>query len=149
AKAGPPLLDKKLWSRPICKDKLDGFDDTDPDHNTLARLEDSLKQVRDLKQPILPGSFPVVSRQVMIYRTMRDVRAVAVKEVGIKDEQIGAITKIKPGQILWKAIPHSQSLWTLLDKPNYHAQVEAWLKAYDKVPGFGSFIYDNTLLGTL
>ena len=118
-----PLLDKRLWSRPLFNDKLDGLNENDPDEICEKQVKAAIKQVNDLKQPVMSGFFPIASQGVMVYRTHRDVRAVALKEYKIKDEGSGEVTRIKPGQMLWKAIPHNRSLAVLLERP---AQRRSW-----------------------
>jgi hypothetical protein len=149
AAGNPPLLDTVLWKRPIFMDKLDGTNEQDPDQNAQARVNIAIKQGNDLKQPVLPGSFPIAARGMMVYRSPRDVRAVALKEIGIKDDESGEVFKCKAGEIVWKSIPFDRSLAVLLAKPKTGGKTEQWLDAYEKVPGFNSFLYDNTLIGTL
>ena len=149
ATGSSPLLDKPLWSRPLFNDVLDGFKEKDPDELAEARIKSAIKQVNDLKQPVMSGFFPVASQGIMVYRNHRGVVAVALKNISFKDEESGVTSKYKPGQIIWKSIPMDRSLATLLEKPKTLAKTQAWLDAFDKVPGFNSFLYDNTLLGTM
>ena len=81
----PPLLDTELWKRPIMCDKLDGLPDVDPDQPAQKRIATAMKQVSELHQPILPGFFPIASSGVLIYRSQRDMRAVALKHIRVKD----------------------------------------------------------------
>jgi outer membrane protein assembly factor BamB len=149
ATGGTPLLDKKLWSRPIFMDKLDGFNDQDPDDDAQACVTAAVKQVSDLKQPVLPGSFPIASQGIMVYRTQRDIRAVALKEIDARDDELGEVVNIKPGQLLWKSLPMDRSLAVLLEKNTTRAKVKTWLDAFQQAAGFNSFLYDNTVIGTL
>ncbi|MBI3823680.1 MAG: PQQ-binding-like beta-propeller repeat protein [Planctomycetes bacterium] len=145
----PPLMDTKLISRPIMMDKDDGANDADPDQAAKDRVEKAIKQAEAANQAVLPGFFPIVSQGIMIYRSQRDIRAVALKEVELRDEDSGAIVKVKPGEIVWKSIAMNRSLSGLLEKNNLRVKVEQWLTSYDQIPGFNSFLYDNSLIGTL
>lgn len=149
ASGSPPLLDTKLWSRPIFMDRLDGFPDEDPDQVAQARVNAAMKQATDANHAIMPGFFPIASQGVMVYRSQRDIRAVALKTIKIKDEDSGLETEIKAGQLLWKSIPMNRSLALLLEKNNTRAKVEQWLDSYNQVPGFNSFLYENSLIGTM
>ena len=61
----------------------------------------------------------------------------------------GDVTETPAGQILWKTIPLKRSLSMLLEKKEYRDKAESWLDLYQQLPGFTSFLYDNTLLGTI
>jgi len=149
ANGSPPLLDTPLWSRPLFMDKLDGFPDEDPDQAAKQRVDTAIKQMEGMNQPVLPGFFPIASQGIMVYRNHRGLVAVALKELEMKDEESGQVSKIKPGQIVWKSIPMNRSLAMLLEKNEYRGKTEGWIDAYSQVPGFNSFLYDNTLLGSL
>ncbi len=145
----PPLLDAPLWKRPIMRDKLDGFNDEDPDQGAELRVNAAVKQLHDSNLPVLPGFFPIASQGVMVYRTQRGLCAVALKEIEIKDEESGLVTKIKPGQIIWKSIPMNRSLAMLLEKNNTKGKTDSWLDSYNQVPGFNSLLFENTMIGSL
>src|SRR5439155_788719 len=101
-----------------------------PDQDALMRVEAAIKQVNDLKQPVLPGFFPIASQGIMVYRTQRDVRAVTLKELSVKNDGV-EVLKIKPGQILWKSITMNRSLAVLLQR-NSAAKVKSWVDAYER-----------------
>lgn len=148
AYAKPPNLDKKLWSRPIMLDVLEGARKVDPDEPAKKRIDAAIKQMRDLKQPVLPGFFPIVAQGMVVYRTQRDIRAVALKKITIKDagEEVEALA----GQIHWKTIDLRGSLSELFEKQyGYRGKVDQWLDEYQQVPGLTSILYDNTLIGSL
>ncbi len=149
ANGGPPNLSKKLWSRPVMLDKID--DDFDPDADELAkkRVDAAIRQVRNLKQPVLPGFFPIATQGIAVYRTQRDVRAVALKTIKITDPETDDVYESPAGQILWKTIPFKRSLSDLLVKHENRGKVDQWLDVYEKVPGLNTYLYDNTLIGTL
>jgi outer membrane protein assembly factor BamB/tetratricopeptide (TPR) repeat protein len=150
ANGSPPLLDTTLWRRKIFNDKLDGFNDEDPDQAAKDRVQKAIDQMNAANLPVLPGFFPIASQGIMVYRSQRDVRAVALKEIEARDEESGIVNKIKPGELVWKSIPHNRSLAALLEKNNTRVKVEdQWMRAYDAVSGFNSFLYENTLIGTL
>jgi outer membrane protein assembly factor BamB len=150
ASGSPPLLDTTLWRRKIFNDKLDGFNDEDPDQAAKDRVQKAIDQMNAANLPVLPGFFPIASQGIMVYRSQRDVRAVALKEIEARDEESGIVNKIKPGELVWKSIPHNRSLAALLEKNNTRVKVEdQWMRAYDAVSGFNSFLYENTLIGTL
>lgn len=144
----PPLLDAPLWKRPLFKDKLDGTNDEDNDDAALTRVNAALKRVNDANIAALPGGFPIASQGIMVYRRPRDVCAVALKPMEIRTPE-GEVFKIKPGEILWRSIAQNRSLAMLLEKPQYRAKLDPWLDSYAKLPGFDSFLYDNTLLGSI
>jgi outer membrane protein assembly factor BamB len=150
ADGNPPLLAKKLWSRPIMLDKLfDGGIEVDPDQPAEVRVFDALKQVRDLKQPVLPGFFPIASQGIMVYRSQRDVRAVALKTIKVRDPETGETYETLAGEMHWKTIPLMRSLSVLLEKNATRPKAESWLDYYHEVPGLNSMLYENTLIGTL
>jgi outer membrane protein assembly factor BamB len=149
ASGSPPLLDTRLWTRPIFMDKNDDTNDQDPDQAAQTRVNTALKQLNDVNQPVMPGFFPIASQGIMVYRSHRDIRAVALKDISIKDDDSGEIYKHKLGEIVWKSIPFDRSLAVLLEKTKTRGKTEQWLDAYEKVPGFNSFLFDNTLIGTL
>lgn len=148
AVGSPPLLDKPDWRRPLFKDVLDGFKDEDNDQTAYERVTEAMKQASAAHQAVLPGFFPIASQGIMVYRSHRDLRAIALKPIEIKDEE-GGIIKVKPGEILWKSIALNRSLAVLLDKPQTRNKIDPWLDSYHKIPGFDSFLYDNTTLGSL
>jgi len=149
ASGSPPLLDSKLFSRKIFMDKpYEGAADDDPDQASLDRVQRAIKQVADANRAVLPGFFPIASNGVMVYRSQRDVRAVALRPIELRDED-GSISKFQPGQIVWRSIPHDRSLAILLEKPALRAKIEQWMQSYDGVPGFNSLLYENTVVGTL
>src|SRR5205823_544738 len=94
---------------------------------------------------VLPGGFPIASQGVMVVRSPRDIRAIALKAIDIKTED-GEIIKVKPGEILWKSIALNRSLAVLLEKANTRIRMDPWLDSYHQVPGFDSFVFDNTTL---
>src|SRR5207249_2770740 len=98
---------------------------------------------------VLSGFFPIASQGIMVYRSQRDVRAVALRPLKVKDDETGAVSDIKPGEIVWKSLAMNRSLSVLLEKQTTSARVGPWLDSYAKVSGFDSFLYDNSLLGTL
>lgn len=149
ALGSPPLLDTEIWKRPIMNDKLEGFEDTDPDGPAQQRIDTVIKQVADAHQPVLPGFYPIASQGVLVYRSQRDVRAIALKNIRFKDPDTGDVSETPAGHILWKTIPLNRSLSLLLEKNEYRGKVDQWLDTYQQLPGFNSFLYDNTLLGTL
>jgi outer membrane protein assembly factor BamB len=150
ATGSPPLLDKKLWSRPICGDKFeDLFDWVNEDKAALAALNAAIKQVRDLKQPVLPGFFPIATQGMVIYRTQRDIRAVAIKETRVVDDLSGEVVKVKPGEFVWVGIPMNRGLATLLERQDMRAKADTWINDFAKTPGFNSVLYENALIGTL
>ncbi len=145
----PPLLDTEIWKRPIMLDKLDGLPEIDPDQPAQQRVAAAIKQVSDLNQAVLPGFFPIASQGILVYRSQRDVRAVALKNIKVKDPDSGDIIETPAGHILWKTIPLKRSLSVLLEKPATRGKTDQWLDAYNLVPGFNSLLYDNSLIGTL
>src|SRR5204863_8346916 len=128
-----PLLDKKLWSRPIFMDKIPGFNGQDPDERAEAHVKAAIKQVNDLKRPVLPGFFPIASQDILVYRTHLDVRAVALKNLNFKDDQGGPPIKVMAGEILWKSIPMSRSLSVLSEGNQRRPEAKAWLDAFERV----------------
>jgi PQQ-like domain len=149
ADAGVPILEKKLWSRPVMLDKLEGLNEVDPDEPAKKHVDAAIKQVRDLKQPVLPGFFPIATQGIVVFRTQRDVRAVAIKTIKIKDPETGEIYETPAGHVHWKAIPFRRSLSVLLEKNDTRGKVDQWLNEYGQVPGLTSVLYENTLIGTL
>jgi hypothetical protein len=149
ADGGMPQLDKKFWSRPIFKDKLDGLGGEDSDQPALDHVQAAIKQVSDLKQPVLPGSFPIVSQGIVVYRTPRDIRAVALKEREERDAFTKQVFKYKQGAIIWKTLPCDRTLSRLFELQKTKFKTEEWINAYQQVPGYTSFLYDNTVLGVL
>jgi outer membrane protein assembly factor BamB/tetratricopeptide (TPR) repeat protein len=155
ASGSPPLLDTKLWSRPIFMDKLDGFNDEDPDQASKDRVQKAIDQANTANLPVMSGFFPIASQGIMVYRSQRGLVAVALKNIDIKDEESGVVSKYKPGQIVWKSIPHDRSLASLLEKNSTRVKIDQWLdgaqpvQGFSSVPGFSSFLYDNSLIGTL
>jgi outer membrane protein assembly factor BamB len=149
ASGNPPLFAKKLWSRPVMLDKLEGLPEVDPDQPAMMRVVAAVKQMRDLKQPVLPGFFPIASQGIMVYRTQRDVRAVTLKKIRIVDPQTGEGIETLAGEIQWKAIPLRRSLSVLLEKNATRGKTDLWLDVYATVPGLSSILYENTLIGTL
>ena len=146
AVGSPPLLDAPLWERKLFKDKI--FAEEDNDQAAYDRVTAAMKRVSDQNQPVLPGFFPIASQGIMVYRSHRDVRAVALKNMDIRTED-GETIKVKPGEILWKSIALNRSLAHLMEKPATRAKVEPWLNSYQLVAGFDSFLYENTTLGSL
>lgn len=157
ATARPPILDKKLWSRPTMMDKLEGFDEADPDEPAKKRIDTAIMQVRALKQPVLPGFFPIASNGLLAYRSQRDVRGVALRDIRYKDPDTGEIEETPAGHILWKTIPMFRSLSVLLGTTDLSGRSEnpfggkanAWVDLYEKAPGMNAMLYENTVIGVL
>ncbi len=147
ANAGTPLLDKKLWSRPIFMDKTEGFNDADPDDRAFKSVNAAIKQANGLKQPVMPGFFPIAARNIAVYRTHLDIRAVAVNEYMLTDED-GKKMLVKRGEILWKVLQYDRSFTLLLERKT-RAKTESWIAAYEQVPGYSSFLFENSLLGAV
>ena len=72
-----------------------------------------------------------------------------MKSIKVKDPETGEIYETPAGQIHWKTIPLKRSLSVLLEKNDTSSKVGSWLDSYQAVPGFSSFLYDNSLIGTL
>ncbi len=149
ASGSPPLLDTEIWKRPVMLDKLDGLNELDPDQPAQQRVKNAIDQANGANQAVLPGFFPIASQGILVYRSQRDVRAVALKNIKIKDPESGETYETPAGQILWKTIPLKRSLSVLLEKNDTRTKVDSWLDSYQAVPGFNSLLYDNSLIGTL
>lgn len=149
AMGSPPLLDARLWRRPMLNDQMEGLDDTNTfDDGFAGRIDKAISEAAKANQAILPGFFPIASQGLMVYRNYRYVIAVTLKEREVKDEASGISVKYQPGDIVWRNIVFDRSLAGLHDKKR--VKVDSWLDAYEKVaPGFNSFLYDNTLVGSL
>ncbi len=106
------------WQRPLLLDKIEN--EIDPDQPAKALVE---KLRKDAAPSILPGSFPIIVKDVCVYRSYRDVRAVAVREIVLKDPQTGEVFKIPPSEIQWKSIPLRSSLSMLLERNQTYASV--------------------------
>lgn len=147
----PPLLDTELWKRPIMLDKMEFSNEVDADQPAEQRVRAAIKQANDASPPqaVLPGFFPIASQGILVYRSQRDVRAIALKNIKYKDPETGETYETPAGQIQWKTIPLKRSLAMLLEKPEYRARAESWLDSYQQVTGFNSLLYDNSLIGTL
>src|SRR5262249_3132216 len=50
---------------------------------------------------------------------------------------------------LWKGVPFDKALGVLIEKNATRGKIEQWLSGMETVPGFTSFLYENTLIGTL
>jgi outer membrane protein assembly factor BamB len=148
AMGSPPLLDALLWKRPLLNDKTEGLD-PDEDEHILPRVMSAINGANNANIPVLPGFFPIASQGILVYKNYRQVCALALKNLELKDDVTGNIEKYKPGDILWKTIAMDHSLAEL--HQHYHVKMGIWLSAYENgVPaGFNSFLYDNTLLGSL
>ncbi len=147
AVGSPPLLDAPMWKRPLFKDKLEGLPEEDNDQAAYDRVMKAINQASAANIPVLPGGFPIASQGIMVVRSPRDIRAIALKPIDLKTDD--EIIRVKPGEILWKSIPFNRSLAYLLEKPATRNRIDPWLDSYHKIPGFDSFLYDNTTLGSL
>lgn len=147
ANGSPPLLDDKLFSRKILRDKLEDLAE-DNDQAAETRIQAAMKQVADANQPVMPGFFPICSQGIMVYRSHRDVRAIALKPMKIKYED-DRVFEFKAGEIIWKSMELNRSLSILLGKNDTRTKCEGWLDNYNQVVGYNSLLYDNTVIGTL
>jgi outer membrane protein assembly factor BamB len=147
AMGSPPLLDALLWKRPLFNDQIEGLD-PDDDQNFMPRVLKAVEAANAANVAVLPGFFPIASQGVLVFKNYRQVCAIALKDLALKDEVTGNVEKYKPGDILWKTIPMNLSLAELQRENRVKSDI--WLSAYENVvPGFNSFLYDNTLLGSL
>ena len=146
ANGSPPLLDTKLFSRKILRDNLEGGGE-DNDQAAETRVLAAMKQVSDANLPVMPGFFPIASQGIMVYRSHRDIRAIALKDLNLTYRE--GVFKFKAGEIIWKSLDMDRSLAMLLEKNGTRPKAEQWLDNYNQVPGFNSLLYDNTLVGTL
>ncbi|MSQ93449.1 MAG: hypothetical protein EXR98_02710 [Gemmataceae bacterium] len=146
ANGSPPLLDTALFRRKILRDSLEGAAEDD-DQAAETRINAAIKSASDANLPVMPGFFPIATQGMMIYRSQRDIRAIALKDLTIQYKE--GKFDFKPGQIIWKTMDMDRSLALLLDKNGTRPKTEQWLDNYNQVPGLSSLLYDNTLVGTL
>lgn len=147
ANGSPPLLDATLFRRPMFRDKIEGVNEEDPDQTMEQRVTTVIKQMTDANIPVMPGFFPIASQGIMVYRNHRGLVGVALKK--IKQEHDGVAYTFEPGQIVWKTLEMKRSLGKLTLDTKTRPRIESWLDSYIQVPGFGSFLFDNTAIGTM
>lgn len=142
ANGSPPLLDQKLFARPMLLDTYDGTQDAD--QTAKARVDAALKQAADQHLPVIPGFTPVASQGLLLYRSYRGLNAVCLREM---KEPGGKL--LKPGDIKWRSIDLDSSLTSVLERNSVKDKVGLWLNQYANIPGFADLLYENTTLGTL
>ena len=151
ANGSQPLLGQPLWEQSILpepslfSDKEEAYKNRSKD-----RVEKALQQQRDAKAPVLSGFFPIATNKLAIYRTYADVRAVHLESgTDPKGEPYAA------GDIAFRmgnglGFGFDGSLFAVLDDDTMRVPIEKCLdENFNSFPGYRSFLYDNSLLGTL
>ncbi len=145
AQGSPPLLDVVLFQRETIKEKAEDGDD-EKGTEAKKRIDDAIAQQTGYgNTPILPGSFPIASNNLLIYRSYHDVRAVYLQDA--KDPAGKEINKA--GTIAWKTTDFDGALANVLSEAKLRVTLENWLTRFFGTPGFSSLVYENTLNGTL
>lgn len=143
ASGSPPLLDQRLWTRPMLNDRYEGAE-PDNDNAAKARVDAALKQASDQNLPVIPGFAPIASQGLLVYRSYRGLNAVCLREF---KEPGGKL--YKAGDIKWRSLELDGSLPIVLEKNNVKDKLAPWLNQYANIPGFADLLYENTTLGTL
>ncbi|MFO0969658.1 MAG: PQQ-binding-like beta-propeller repeat protein [Gemmataceae bacterium] len=148
ANGSPPLLDMLLWKRPLVLDKLTEFPDEEG-KEAQDQLTRALKQMEDAKdRAILPGFFPIAANKILVYRSYSDIRAVYLED---QLDGAGKVTA-KAGDIAWKVPAMDGGLAKIMAATGTDIKlptIQNWLTRYSSVVGYGSLVYENSLLGTL
>lgn len=145
----PPLLDMELWRRQLLLDKDDETGQVDKlvqDHEGPAkgRIDTTISQVQSLNNvPVLSGMFPIVANKYVVVRSYGDVRAYR-----LYDEKDGDQV-MKAGTLAWRSVDMEGGLTSILDNPKIRPNLDQWLAQYQAVPGFLSFLYENTTIGAI
>ena len=137
-----PGLDKARWQRPLLLDKWEEFEEEGAGAEAKIWLDKSLGQVKD--EPIIPGFFPLVVGDIVIYRSYYDIRGVIIND---RKNEKGEIVA-KAGYGLWKSVPFNGALAKILEY-NKSPTIQRWLPRYAGTPGLKSIFLENTLNGIL
>ncbi len=146
ANGSQPLLDRTVWERSILVDGSPYPWRENEGQKARAQIEEAVKS-RSANTPVLPGFFPIATTKLAIYRTYVDVRAVYM--------QGGTDTNGKPfaaGDVAFRmgAGGLDGSLSTLLDERASSSAIENSLnQSFSNFSGKKSFLYENSLLGTI
>jgi outer membrane protein assembly factor BamB len=96
------------------------------------RVATGMQEAR--RAPVLPGSFPIVTGDRVIYRSQRGVEAV----------------RLKTGALDWVA-PSDWSLDALAADPSHLPHLDSWITSYLQAPGtdYPQVLWENSVLGML
>lgn len=143
AKGSPPLLDQILWKRPTILDKDEISEDIGA--NAKRHLDEAIAKQKSLgNQPVMSGFSPIAVNRLLIYRSFQDIRAVR-----LTDEREDGINW-KPGSFKWQSTLFEGSLSYTMENHKVRPSLETWLTDFNKLPaGFTSFLFENSLVGTL
>jgi outer membrane protein assembly factor BamB len=118
AAGGPPRLEKR-WQQP-----------TTQDGEARAWLERAVQQQHTNARPVLPGAFPLVAGDRVVFRSQRGIVA----------------TDLETGELLWEA-PSAWGLDTLASDVHSSPHVSAWVEAH--LRSHPQVLFENSVLGTL
>ncbi|HWY85104.1 MAG TPA: PQQ-binding-like beta-propeller repeat protein [Gemmataceae bacterium] len=137
-----PDLNKLRWQRQLLFDKEGDVEDPRGEE-AKSWVDKGLAKATD--DPIVPGFFPLIINNLVVYRSYYDVRAVYFRDA--KDKM--GIVVAKAGSIAWKSTDFDGALANLLADSKSKPTLDSWLTRYYSNAGFRSLVYENTFNGTL
>jgi outer membrane protein assembly factor BamB len=141
-----PLLSDVLWKRSTVRDRFELTGDLDPDGGVKGLIDEAVKRTKELKGvPLMPGFFPLAVEGKLLYRTYSGMVAVNLQDV--KDDKGKVIEK--SGEISWKGFGFDGSLAKSLTNAKVHGKLNEFITYFKTQPEFMSFIYENSLVGTM
>ena len=145
ATGSQPLLDapEVVAIRPLVLDKEEGGGFAG--QIAADRLRDAINHQRTpAKAPVMSSSFPIAANRLAIYRSYRDLRAVYLYNGKDPLGQDAAV-----GKIFWQTRDFDGALVHVMENSHYRSTLDGWIQQFAGVPGFGSLLYENSLLGTI
>ncbi len=105
-------------------------------------LDSVIRDQQSRGEPILSGFFPIVINKMVIFRTHKDIHAVALFKMNDGKHEFS------PGETVWRA-GGDNSLEAVMGNKNLKSTLESFLSVFGGVPGYRSLVYDNSLIGTI
>src|SRR5262249_7332680 len=119
------------WKRSMLQDNEDGIDGKLAEKWVLKALQ---AQDQGKPQPIVPGACPIVTDDLLIYRSYAGVTALCLQER--KDGNL----LLKPGDYFWRSTVVEGSLTFLLDDIKTRPTIDQWLGMHNAKPGGVNFV---------
>ena len=150
-----PLLGERLWVRKTVNDINEIIKTSDPSAEAEEMLDMALNKAKETPGvPILNGFFPIATQGKAIFRTHAGLTSMLVEDLVDAKGNIIA----KAGELDWKSFHLPTSLGSVLDtgvnqkdiQRDLRVKAAAWIQEYEsRYPGSTSFLYENSLLGSL
>ena len=138
AQGGQPALDYPLFP------PRSTISDGEEKNRAMGMVNHAIARQQALDKPVLSGFFPIVANNMVIFRTQKDIHAIALAP--IKDSKG---RDFQPGDTVWRAAAWNSLVETMESTTKYAPVLTQFWNQFDTIPGYPAFIYENSLLGSI